>query len=223
MKYRCVATTPQGLVQQVAVSYLRHGYWWYVAGRIPHGKDGAKIDQKLVSKYEIDLSERQRAGRKSRGLANMQYIRFEHWFLLLATAGHHSVKLQEQLHDCRRHPIRFDGYSISYRQAGVTPKGNVKPKWHACVRIEPATYKQLKNSIVERSKHRSASTVIGDLNGIQYARYAPVRRQILNIHRAVNRARGQAGFDLIPTSSLVLKRKIVLPFGEQESAVREVA
>ena len=145
------------------------------------------------------------------------------WDVSLATAGHHSFKTQEQLQDCRRHPIRFDGYSISYRRAGVTPKGSVKPKWHACVRIEPTTYKQLKSTIVERAKHRRVSTVIGDLNKIQYARYAPVRRQILNIHRAVNRARGQAGFDLIPTSSLALKRKIVLPFAERESAVKEVA
>ena len=35
MSYRYIATTPAGLVQQVAVSYLRHGYWWYVTGRIP--------------------------------------------------------------------------------------------------------------------------------------------------------------------------------------------
>src|SRR5690606_6094690 len=32
MKYRCVASSPEGLVQQVAVCYLRHGYWWYVTG-----------------------------------------------------------------------------------------------------------------------------------------------------------------------------------------------
>ena len=39
MPYRCIASSPEGLVQQVAVSYLRHGYWWYVTGRIPEGKD----------------------------------------------------------------------------------------------------------------------------------------------------------------------------------------
>ena len=73
MPYRCVATSPEGLVQQVAVSYLRHGYWWYVTGRIPAMKPPDSIDQKLLAKYEIAITERQRAYRKQRGLANMQY------------------------------------------------------------------------------------------------------------------------------------------------------
>jgi hypothetical protein len=80
MKYRCVASTPEGLVQQVAVSYLRHGYWWYTTGRIPGTKNPEDIDRKLVAKYGIDISERQRAHRKARGLANMQYIRFKTGF-----------------------------------------------------------------------------------------------------------------------------------------------
>jgi hypothetical protein len=84
MKYRCVASSPEGLVQQVAVCYLRHGYWWYVSGRIPSSKDAEAIDRKLVAKYGIDLTERQRATRKAKGLANMQYIRYGDWFLLLA-------------------------------------------------------------------------------------------------------------------------------------------
>ena len=58
MRYRCVATSPEGLVQQVAVCYLRHGYWWYVAGRIPKGKDPETVDHKLIEKYDIDLTDR---------------------------------------------------------------------------------------------------------------------------------------------------------------------
>ena len=81
MPYRCIASSPEGLVQQVAVSYLRHGYWWYVTGRIPDGKDAESVDRKLIAKYEIDQSDRQRAYRKKRGLANMQYIRYGSWFL----------------------------------------------------------------------------------------------------------------------------------------------
>ena len=92
MPYRCVATSPEGLVQQVAVSYLRHGYWWYVSGRIPGSKPPELIDQKLLDKYGIGLTERQRAYRKSRGLAKLQYIRFQDWFLLLATEGQPSLQ-----------------------------------------------------------------------------------------------------------------------------------
>ena len=49
MQYRCVATSPEALVQQVAVCYLRHGYWWYVTGRIPDGKDPKNVDVKLIA------------------------------------------------------------------------------------------------------------------------------------------------------------------------------
>src|SRR5262245_30128173 len=46
--YRCEVSTPEGFVQQVAVSYLAHGYFFYVAGVIPEGKDTRRVDQKLV-------------------------------------------------------------------------------------------------------------------------------------------------------------------------------
>jgi hypothetical protein len=209
-----VATTPEGLVQQVAVSYLRHGYWYYVTGRIPEGKDVETVDQKLITKYEIDLTERQRAYRKKRGLANMQYIRHGRWFLLMATDGHHSFKQEEknQIRDCRRHPIKFEGYSISYRRSGLTPKGGGDPKWHACVRIDNATYRELKAFFLARATHRSVENLTADFARVPFARYAPIRRQLLTIHRAVNKARQSAGYGEIPVSSLALRRSIVSPF-----------
>ena len=217
MPYRCVATSPEGLVQQVAVSYLRHGYWWYVSGRIPGPKPPELIDQKLLDKYGIGLTERQRAYRKSRGLANLQYIRYRGWFLLLATEGHHPFKQQEhlQIRDCRRHPIRFEGYSLSYRRGGATPKGGGEPKWHACVRIEPSTYKQIKAFFMTRACHRSVENLSDDFRRIPFARYAPIRRQLLHVLRAVNRARDRIGYDPVPVSALCLRRQIALPFAER--------
>ena len=225
MPYRCVATSPEGLVQQVAVSYLRHGYWWYVTGRIPKGKDPETIDRKLVEKYGIDLTERQRAYRKQRGLANMQYLRHGDWFLLLATEGHHPFKQQErnQIRDCRRHPIKFEAYSISYRRSGITPAGGGQPKWHACVRIDPQTYKQLKAFFLDRACHRSVDNLAADFARVPFARYAPIRRQLLTIHRAVNDARSRMGYDPVPHSALRLRRQIVKPFSDQDQSVEMTA
>lgn len=209
-----VATTPEGLVQQVAVSYLRHGYFYFVTGRIPADKDPVAVDKKLIAKYEIDLTERQRAYRKKRGLANMQYIRHGRWFLLMATDGHHSFKQDEknQIRDCRRHPIKFEGYSISYRRSGLTPKGGGDPKWHACVRIDNATYRELKAFFLARATHRSVENLSADFARVPFARYAPIRRQLLTIHRAVNKARERTGYETIPMTALNLRRKIIKPF-----------
>lgn len=214
MPYRCVASSPEGLVQQVAVSYLRHGYWWYVTGRIPDGKDPARVDRKLIEKYGIDLTDRQRAHRKRNGLANMQYIRYANWFLLLVTEGHHPFKQQERhrIRDCRRNPIKFEGYSISYRRSGITPAGEASPKWHACVRIDAWTYKALKAFFLDRACHRSVENLAADFARVPYSRFAPVRRQLLTIHRAANDARARTGFEPLPTSVLRLRRKIVQPF-----------
>ena len=53
MQYRSEVVSVAGFVQQIACSYLRHGYWWYVTGRIPGGKDAGIVERKLVEKYGI--------------------------------------------------------------------------------------------------------------------------------------------------------------------------
>lgn len=221
MAYRCVASSPEALVQQLAVSYIRHGYWWYVTGWIKKSKDPREVDRKLIEKYGIDISERERARRKRSGLANMHYIRYGRWFVLLASEGHHQFKQQgarggekEQIRDCRRVPIKFEGYSISYRRAGYTPPGGGEPKWHSHVQIDRPTYRQLKAFFLDRACHRSVERLAADFARVPYARYAPVRRQLLNILRAVNDARARRGFQSVPHTALKLRRKPVRVFAE---------
>jgi hypothetical protein len=67
MRYRAEATSLTGFVQQIACCYLRHGYWFYVTGHIPAHKDARTIDQRLIEKYGIDVSESTRARRKATG------------------------------------------------------------------------------------------------------------------------------------------------------------
>jgi hypothetical protein len=114
MKYRCEATSAEAVVQLIAASYLRHGYYWYVTGHIPERKSPATVDRKLIGKYGIDVTEWQRARRRQQGLANAQYLRFGHWFIFLLTEGHHALRAHaskggegEKLQDFRRVPLRF--------------------------------------------------------------------------------------------------------------------
>lgn len=148
MEYRCEAVSIDGLVQQIAVSYLRHGYWWYTTGTIPDQKEAKSIDSKLIDRYAIALPERERARRKRTGLANMQYIRCGRFFVLLCTEGLHPFKERERdvIRDARKVPILvplesrprskkkeerrpkiFEGYAISYRR-GHWVKKSVKEK-----------------------------------------------------------------------------------------------
>jgi hypothetical protein len=192
----------EGFVQQLAVSYLGNGYWFYVVGEVPDGKDPRKVDEKLVARYEIDLSKWARARRKRAGLANLQYLRFGRLFVLLATHGAHSFFEEEasSVRDARRTPIRFRGYSISYRNG------------HPHVRIEQEEYKRLKAYFLDLALHRSAERLGSELARLPFEPYAPIRGQLLAVLRAVNRERKRAGFEPVPKSCFRFVRRVCRPF-----------
>ena len=219
MRYRAEATSLTGFVQQIACCYLRHGYWFYVTGHVPAHKDARTIDQRLIEKYGIDVSESTRARRKRLGQANLQYLRFGQTFVLMATKGHHSFFETElkSIHDIRHTPIKMDGYSISYRRGGRTRDGNPDHRWHAHVEIDRRRYLELKAWLLELAVHRSAENLAKAFYQIPFEPYAPVRRQLLNLHRAVNHARKQSGFSRIPIEVIPLRRRIVRPFETQRS------
>ena len=108
MPYRAEATSVEGFVQQIACCYLRHGYWFYVCGRVPPDKDPKAIDENLIKKYGIAVSESTRARRKQVGQANLQYIRHERFFVILATKGLHRFFDEEKnlIRDIRRVPAK---------------------------------------------------------------------------------------------------------------------
>ena len=120
MEYRFEATSVEGFVQMLASNYLPHGYWFYVTGRIPEGKSANLIDEKILAKYGIELSRQQRSRRKLQGLANLHYLRFENFFVILATRGKHLFFEAEgaSVKDIRKFPLQFRGYSISVKRGG---------------------------------------------------------------------------------------------------------
>ena len=225
MQYRCEASSVTGFVQQIACTYLRHGYWFYVTGIIPDDKDPRAVDEKLIAKYEIAVSESTRVRKKRLGKANVQYLRYRHFFVILATEGIHPFKVEEgdRLRDIRRVPLKFKGYSISYRPGGRTRAGEVDPKWHAHVEVEREKYKELRDYFLDLAVHRSAKNLAMAFYDLPFEPYAPVRRQFLNILRAVNRARKKAGYELLPVEVLPLRRRVVRPFGNDRSARQDLA
>lgn len=210
--YRCEATTVAGFVQQLATSYLRHGYYFYVLGLVPEEKDPARVDQKLVDRYGVAISKWERARRKRAGIANVQYLRFQRCFVLLATHGEHRFFAEEKarLRDVRHVALRIVGYAISIRHG------------HVRVAIELEEYRRLKAYFVEVATHRRAEVLARELGALPFEPYAPVRRQLLCILRAVNRARTEAGFEPVAKSCFRFRRRIVRPFApdtiEEESA-----
>jgi len=206
--YRCEAVTLEGFVQQLAVAYVQHGHLFYVSGVVPEGKDPWAVDRKLIERYGLNISKWARARAKVGGRASVRYIRHGRFFVLVSTRGTHEFfERERRILDVRRHPIRYAGYSISYRRG-------VDRRWHVSVRIAPDEYLRLKAYMVGLASHRSVENLAAEFERVRFERYAAVRRQLLNMLRAVNRVRKEAGFEPVPMSALRLRRQIVKPFGD---------
>ena len=203
MRYRCEAVSVEGFIQQLAVAYVARGYLFYVTGRIPAGKDFCRVDEKLVERYQIDLSKWARARRKQLGQASMQYLRHEDFFVLVATHGtHRFFELEgENVLDVRRNSIKYAGYAVGFRGG------------HVQVRIDLPQYRLIKAWFEEEATRRSAESLSKAFYDLPFEPYYLVRRQEFNLLRAVNRRRRMAGLPLVPKECIWLKRRPVRPFG----------
>ena len=201
-EYRYLATSVEGFVQQLAVSYLKNCYWFYVRGEIPPEKDATLVDEKLLTRYQIAGSKWAKARASKRGEAKLQYLRYRETFLLLATAGRHPFFEGEraQIRDAREVPVRFYGYSVSYK-AG-----------HPHVRIAEAQFRVLVEVFSERALSSPAEALAAQLYSLPFEPYAPVKRQLRKLLARVNRLRRTAGLERIPPTCLRQFRRTVRPF-----------
>lgn len=212
MQYRIEATTVAGFVQQLAVGYVRHGYFFYVTGYIPEHKDPQAVDAKLVQRYGVGISKWAKARRKAAGACNLQYLRHGRFFVLLATHGEGAFFEEEAaaIRDIRRVPLKYAGYAIGYSGG------------HVQVRIERERYLDLKAYLLQIAPHRTAEDLAQVFRAqFQFEPYAPVRSQSLAILRAVNRARAAAGLPEVPRTCIRLRRRVMRPF--EEGAEKDAA
>ena len=217
MVYRCEAASAAGFVQQLACSYLSNGYHYYVVGEIPERKDPRAVDAAMLERYGPELSRFQRARRKRAGHANVQYLRFRRFFVLLATGprGAHPFYDEHspaQVRHIREQPITFSGYSIGYHRG-------VDRKWHVSVRIHPDRSRTLRAFLLEQAVRRSEGELALAFAKLPFEPYAPVRRQFLAMLRAVNEVRSRVGLERLDVAVLRLRRRIVRPFVEEGPGV----
>ncbi len=86
-------------------------------------------------------------------------------------------------------------------------------QWHASVRIHAHELRNLKAYFMDLAVHRSPEHLVAELRRVPFAPFARVRRQMLQILRAVNARRTTAGFDPLPIEALRLRRLPIRPFG----------
>lgn len=220
MVYRCVCTSLEGFVQQLACNYLPHGYWFYVSGIVPESKDGQAVDAKLIDKYGIDVSRTMRSRRKQQELANIHYLRFERLWILAATHGRHEFFAAEEksIRDIRRQPFFIGGYSITVQRGGFLGKADPEEptvadnRWRVRVQIARRQFQATKAYLQDLARFATVDTLVRELQSFPYEPYAPVFRQFLALKRAVDKTRKQFGRPPVPDGILRTKRRIVTPF-----------
>lgn len=222
MTSRHVIASIDGMVA-ILVNLISKGYRYYFTGTIDDPAKWLVRDSRMLDYYEADLPKWTRERRRRRGEANFRYLRFNDWFVVLATEGTAARFWQEdrdRVRDVRNIPIRFKGYSLSYRQGGwkdrrlwADPLVRERDmKWHVRVQLDAETYAGVKAYFLNIATHRQAYFLASEFLDLHFQPYRPVREQLLAILRAVNRERHLAGFQRIPYSVIRFKRRIVRAF-----------
>ncbi len=231
-KLEHIATSRTGFIQQIVSGWVRNGYYFYVQGEVPAGKDPAKLDEKFLFQYPISISAGQRFSRKKRGVANLAYLRHERNWIVLSTRGRfdpgggyldwRSAEGQN-IRNCRngRQPIQFYGYSIYYVQGGYVlnrdkhnPDGPAERdrKYRVRVQISRAAMKELKARFLENARCRREEWFAEEFWKLPYEPYAPVRQQLLGILRQVNAARSAVGMSKLSPEIIRYRREPVKVF-----------
>ena len=162
------------------------------------------------------MSRQQRWRRKKQGLGNVHYLRFGDFWVLQSTKGEHRVfdehvtrdragRIVERFfRDVRTQPILFCGYSVSVKRGKWKPyrlrnnvDGKAEPddKPRVRVQIGQQRYRGLCAEFLELAARRSwSATALESLvYRLPFEPYAPVKQQLRDMVRRMNRARRQAG------------------------------
>jgi len=94
---------------------------------------------------------------------------------------------------------------------------------HPSVRIHPESYRHLREYFMDLATKRSAESLAREFRGVPFEPYAPMRRQLLNVLRAVKRKRKAAGVESVSAEALRLSRKGVKPLAGEPAGGGEGA
>ena len=211
MAYQCEAKNEAAFVQQL-VRYANAGYRFYVVGIIGDRKPAEHVDARLIEKFAIDKSSQARSRAKQRGEANVQYIRLGCLWVMLATEGKHrffednrSQSGDKQWHDLRAKALRVGPYAISSKLDGGWKKDASKlRRYRTRVTLTREAYKELVAFFEDKAAHWSRENLEARFEalGQRYLAYRPVREQLIQLVKRVNRKRKLSGYEKIPYTCL---------------------
>ncbi len=172
-------------LRRIAIDYMRYGYYRWALRFIPPERDPQTLDAKLSEAYGVTACRTTRMRQRRRGLAVVQYVRWEHTFVLLATEGTHEQFGKLRSYDARNAPLHIGAYAIGVDGSGVVVVQVRQQVWLA----------------VSKRIHLNA---LGDrtivetrINALPFYRFPGVTGQLRDLVKTVNQRRRVAGLPLI--------------------------
>jgi hypothetical protein len=167
-------------LRRIAFDYVRFGYYRYAVRTIPEGKDLVKMDEKLRRTYGVTSCRTARMRQRKKGLAVVEYLRWHHTFILLATDGESEPFSRIRSYDIRQTPIHLGGYSVGLRGKTVS------------VEVSRQTLHAVKRSI-KRIELRNRAEVEKAFASIPWFHFPGVVGQKWKLLHQVNQRRKAAG------------------------------
>ncbi|MBE9108276.1 hypothetical protein IQ273_02415 [Nodosilinea sp. LEGE 07298] len=171
-------------LRRIAIDYVRHGWFRYAVRTIPQGKDMLAIDAKMKATYEVTSCRTTRMRRRKKGIASVQYLRFSHTFVLLATDGHQDALDRITTRDIRESPLHFGGYSVGLARGTVV------------VEVERRVWQEARTRIQNMSL-TGKEPLEKVFASLPFYRFPGVVRQKLELLRTINLRRKAAGLPLL--------------------------
>lgn len=106
--------------------YIRNGYLRYVLREIPEGKSLERIDQKILTSYQVTFHRPTRARQRDEGIGNVIYLRFDRQFVLLCCNFPNQEFDKLASNSFIDKPLYYSGYSIGV--IGTKTRIQIEPK-----------------------------------------------------------------------------------------------
>ncbi len=185
-----------------SVRYIRFGadYWLFWT----HGK--SKVFERYIRDGELLFND----FRKDRAL------RFHGYNISLSRRGYEK-KTEGERRAHRAEKARRIAAGEDYRNM---PKGRRHERWKARVKIGEERYRMIEAELLGLATHRSAQYLAMRLRCVEFLPYAPVRQQLFQIVKKVNKARKQAGknYELLSWECIPYRRKMTSPYKPVDEA-----
>lgn len=179
--YHAEAKTSAEIIRRLTKYYIPNGYYFFTVSTIPERKDVAEVDRNIIEKYGLAISRTTRSRDKAKGVARVQYLRYERQVILVATRGEHSFFDDKSVRDCRKTPLPVWYYWITASEN----------RYH--VRVCPESYHMVREKLLRLAESGKEDDAIEQIRALPWLNYPDIQKQKWRLTKELSQALRKKG------------------------------